>query len=281
MYIFLRETKILLEYGGRFIYLDTTGDISCDQTFKETSISRRNLHSKNNFFKFRQIRAHNTISGSISLYITKSKQELLFLELAGWNCNGNTYTYPDFETTIPEVFNIYLVNNDRSFRLNNCIITSIDFSFSKTFCGGLNISFDSSSLEEISENYSLYPQGEHLSITPITSILGSSSLNTISVNASFTRSISYLNSETIHNSSSIIENKRAIITDANFAINLVTYLSEPTIDSIDSVKFSQSGLTLEMNNALITRRNTIMDVYQSAFDITPTNTTNYINLGGL
>ena len=281
MYIFLRETKILLEYGGRFIHLDTTGDISCDQTFKETNIPRRNLHSKNNFFKFRQVRAHNTISGSISLYITKSRQELLFLELAGWNHNGSTYTYPDFETTIPETFNIYLVNDNGSYKLNNCIITSIDFSFSKTFCGALNVSFDSSSLEKTGENYALYPQGSHLNITPITSILGNSSINTISVNASFTRSLTYLNSETIHNSSSIIENKRAIITDANFAINLVTYLSEPIIDSIDFVKFSQSGLTLEMDNALITRRNTIMDVYQSAFDITPTNTTNYINLGGL
>ena len=73
MYIFLRETKIILEYGNRFIHLDTTADISCDQTFREVSTPRRTLHNKNHFFKHKRIRAHNTISGSISLYITKSK----------------------------------------------------------------------------------------------------------------------------------------------------------------------------------------------------------------
>lgn len=281
MYIFLRDTKILLEYGERFIHLDTVGDISCDQTFKEISIPRRTLHNKNNFFKFKRVRAHNTISGTISLYITKSKQELLFLELAGWKNYGNGYSYPDFESVIPEIFNIYLINNGKSFKLNNCVITSIDISFSKTFCGGITVSFDASSLEDTTNNTSLYPQGEHLTVTPIHSYLGNTNIQAISVNATFTRSITYLNPETIHNSSSIVENSRAIITDANFSINLVSYLAEPIIDSIDTVRFSQSGLTLEMDNALITKRNTITEVYQSAFDISPTNTTNYINLGGL
>ena len=48
MYTFLRESKILLEYGGRCINLDTTSEITCSQTFKETSIDRRTLHSRKN-----------------------------------------------------------------------------------------------------------------------------------------------------------------------------------------------------------------------------------------
>lgn len=281
MYIILRETKILLEYGNRFIHLDTVGDISCDQTFKEVSIDRRTLHNKNRFFKHKKIRAHNTISGSLSLYITKSKQELLFLELAGWTNYDGGFSYPDFNTIIPETFSLYLINSEGSFKLNNCIITSIDISFSKTFCGGLNISFESSSLENCEISVPMHPQGEHISVTPITTKLGNTSLNTITANMTFTRSITYLNSENIQNSSSIIENNRAIITDADFSINLNTYTSSPTIDQIDLVHISQGGLTIELDNALITKRDSITEVYQSAFDITPTNTTNYINLGGL
>lgn len=281
MYIFLRETKIILEYGNRFIHLDTTADISCDQTFREVSTPRRTLHNKNHFFKHKRIRAHNTISGSISLYITKSKQELLFLELAGWTNYGNGFSYPDFSSTIPETFSLYLVNSEGSYKLNNCIITAIDLSFSKTFCGGLAISFDASSLEEIRESPASTKQGSHISVTPIIAKLGNVDLLTVSANVSFTRSITYLNSDTIQNSATLAENTRAIITDANFSINVNTYTSTPTIDAIDVVSISQGGLTIELDNALITKRDSITEVYLSAFDITPTNTTNYINLGGL
>jgi hypothetical protein len=62
---------------------------------------------------------------------------------------------------------------------------------------------------------------------------------------------------------------------------LNAYVNTPIIDDIDYVYVSQSGLTIELDNALITKRDSITEVYQSAFDITPTNTTNYINLGGL
>ena len=95
MYIFLRESKILLEYGGRFINLDTTSEITCSQTFKETSIDRRTLHSRKNFFKAKWIRAANTISANLSLYITNTFLELLFFELAGWTNYGTGLSYPD------------------------------------------------------------------------------------------------------------------------------------------------------------------------------------------
>lgn len=281
MYIFLRETKVLLEYGDRFIYLDTTADISCDQTFKETSIARRTLHNKNHFFKHKKLRANNTISGNISLYITKTKQELLFLELAGWTNYGNGFSYPDFESVIPETFNLYLVNGLKSYKLNNCIITSIDLSMNKTFCGAFTVGFDASSLEEVSESPTLHAQGLHLDVTPIVTKLGSQEVQAISAGVTFTRSITYLNSETIHNSSELLESTRAIITDANFSINLNTYTVDTSIDKIDHFRVSQGGLYLELDNALITKRNTISEVYQNSFDISPTNTTNYINLGGL
>jgi hypothetical protein len=85
----------------------------------------------------------------------------------------------------------------------------------------------------------------------------------------------------VHNSNSVITNTRAIITDANCSLVLNAYVNTPIIDDIDYVYVSQSGLTIELDNALITKRDSITEVYQSAFDITPTNTTNYINLGGL
>jgi hypothetical protein len=282
MYIFLRESKILLEYGGRFIHLDTVGDISCDQTFKEVSIDRRTLHNRNRFFKHKTIRAANTISGSLSLYMTKTTKELLFFELAGWNNFGSGFSYPDFSSTIPEVFNLYIINSEKSYKLTNCIITTIDLSLSKTFCGGLSVSFDAAALEETTENITaLYPQGLHLDISPIEARLGNNTIQTISVGFSFTRQIEYLNSETLHNSNSVITNTRAIITDANCSLVLNAYVNTPIIDDIDYVYVSQSGLTIELDNALITKRDSITEVYQSAFDITPTNTTNYINLGGL
>ena len=282
MYIFLRETKILLEYGDRFIYLDTTADISCDQTFKENSIARRTLHTKNRFLKHKVIRANNTVSGSMSLYITKSKQELLLLELAGWNNFDNGFSYPDFESVIPETFSIYFINQDVSYKLNNCIITSIDLAMNKTFCGALTVGFDASSLEQTTESpQNITRQGLHLDVTPVVTHVGGNEVQVISAGISFTRNISYLNAETIHNSSEVIENTKAIITDANFSINLNTYTKDPIFDSIDYFKVSQGGIYLELDNALITKRTSITEVYQNAFDITPTNTTNYINLGGL
>ena len=281
MYIFIRESKILLEYAGRFIHIDTTADISCDQTFKEFSIDRRTLHNKNRFLKYRKVRANNTISGSLSLYITKSKQELLLLELAGWNNFGSGFSYPDFTSVIPETFNIYILNPLGSYKLENCIITAIDLSFSKTFCGAMSLSFDAAKLTETTETSVLYPQGEHLDVTPMISKLGSNDIQAISASMTFTREISYLNSENIHNSDNIISNTRAIITNANFSILLNTYLNIPVLDNTDFVHIAQSGLYIELDNALITKRTNITEVYQTSFDITPTNITTYINLGGL
>lgn len=279
MYIFLRETQIMLEYGaGKYVHLDTTSTLSCDQTFKEVSINRRTLHNKNHFFKHKKIRANNTISGSITLYLTKNKRELLFWELAGWSNFGGGLAYPDFENIIPESFSIVMLNANGSYRLNNCAITAIDMSFTKQFCGEMTVSFEASSLEPTMETRYSVLQGEHLSPTPINTVLGNHTIQAMSAGISFTRDITYLNSETVHNSEDLVSNSRCIITDANFSINVTAYAVNPILDEIDNIDIKQNGVGIYMNNALITKRNTINEIYQCAFDITPTIQTSSIIL---
>lgn len=279
MYIFLRESKIILEYGGRYINLDTTSEVSCSQTFKETSIDRRTLHSRNQFLKMKRIRANNTISCSLSLYITRTYLELIFFELAGWTHFDYGLAYPDFESNIPETFNLYFVNAEQTYRLTDCVITTIDLSMNKTFCGAVNIGINAAELEKVNSVNASLVQGSALYVSALKTIFGREEFQAISAGISFTRELSYLNSETIHNSSDIISSNRCIIVDSNISVNVSAYQKSPIIDSIDSITISQSGLSLFMNNALITKRDSIgSELIQTSFDISPTENTNTITL---
>lgn len=278
MYIFLRESKILLEYGGRFINLDTTSEITCSQTFKETSIDRRTLHSRKNFFKAKWIRSTNTVSASLSLYITDNFLELLFFELAGWTNYDQGLSYPDYESNIPEIFNLYFIAPEAQYKLSNCVITSIDLSFNKMFCGNLNIGIDATSLDSVDANPTHFTQGKHLQVTALNTAIGNVSINPISAGISFTRTLEYLNSETVHNSHLNVQNNRCIVTDSNISATISAYLVTPPIADIDTIKIEQSNLTFSINNALITRRDSLSDIYLCAFDISPTETTNTITL---
>lgn len=280
MYLFLRETQIILEYGNRQILLDTVSEISCDQTFKEISYNRRTLHNKNKFFKYSRIRGHNTISGSISLHLTKSFEELILLELAGWTNFTTGYAYPDFESIVPETFSLYLNNAGQVYKLSNCIITQFEMSMNKSFVGNFTVAFEASKMEEVSRDFpTLVYQGDFLTPTPLVLQLGSyQGLNITSIGTAFKREIQYLGVETIHNSYDLVENNKAIITDASFNINVNTYFATPNIDSVDVMRFSQNGITITIDNALITRRTSIDDVLKSSFDVTPTNLTTSINI---
>ena len=286
MFTILRESKIVIEYGMYpLLHLDTIKEFSAEQTFKENSFGRKTLHSNKMFLKHRIIRAKNTISGTMTLHLTRTGSELLLFEIAGWLHQGRTLMYPDSNSVRPEVFNIYVIHPNGSYKLSDCIITNIDMSLNRTFVGELTIGFDSSNMDRIEYptfSYNTKVQGNHLIPSYISSSFGinnpSGSNHITSAGMSFSRDLTYLNSETIHNSSSLALSNRCTITDMNFNLTVQSYNTNIVMDICDKVSIGQSNINIKMNNSQIIKRDSIGEVVISTYDITPTHKTTSITL---
>ena len=276
MYNFLRESRVVLQYGSYpLIHLDTISDISCEPTYKQTQITRKTLHSKNRFLKAKTLRSANTITCSMSLYITDRFRELILFELAGWTNYGKGLLYPDYQLgNRPETFTAYIINDNTCYKLYDCIVTTIDISMSKTFAGNMTFGFDASKMEKVQTptfNYTIYQGTNHLPVTHIETIFGRGTSTSITnAGIAFSRELEYLNNETIHNSSSVISNNKAIITDMNMDIVITSYNDSIPTDEFDKFTIEQSGLRLVLDNAIISKRRALGEVFVTSYDISPT-----------
>ena len=117
-YSFLRESKLYIVYGGTKYRIYTSSAISLDQTFAEESYSVKTLHDQSKMFEGSIINKANPASFSFDVPLTTEQHESVIITLSGGLTAGQL-----------NKFDIYVVTNSSTFKLENAIITSASMDF--------------------------------------------------------------------------------------------------------------------------------------------------------
>ena len=118
-YIFLRESKLYIVYGGNKYRIYTSSAITFNQTFAEESYSVKTLHDQSKMFEGSSITKANPASFSFDVPLTIEKDESIVLTLASDLSSSNTINS----------FDMYVQTGSSTFKLEGAVITSASFDF--------------------------------------------------------------------------------------------------------------------------------------------------------
>ena len=146
---FLRESELHIHYGSNRYNVKITPAFSFDQTFAEDAYSVKTLHDQTKMFQGTSVTKANPADFSFEIHLTTEKDESIVLDLL-----------TDYDTSSGEQllksFDMYIVSNESTLKLEGCIITQGDFSFAKGKPLTLAVSGQAKKLSRVGdENYSL------------------------------------------------------------------------------------------------------------------------------
>ena len=283
-YNFLKESKVHLVHGGNRYLLVTAPDVSFSQTFAEDAIEVKTLHDQTKMFQGTSITKANPADFGFTIYLTKEKDEAIVKTLL------TDYDATEGQTRI-KTFDLYVVTGESTFKLNECVITSGDFDFSKGSALTLKLSGQAQKLERVGNaSYSLPSSLVSASSTrtPTLSLIdvevaGSDVTNIISATLSVQNEISWTPYETLHSSLSVTSASNAMypsgftlerrvvsgnvvqyVTDANSS-TVQTFNKDTTV-RVKTVVDGSTFLDANLANCMFTKRINTADVFTQTFD---------------
>lgn len=218
-YNFLRESKLHIVYGSNRYNVKITPDLSFSQTFAEDAYSVKTLHDQTKMFSGTTITKANPANFSFTIHLTEEKDESIVLDLL-----------TDYDTSTGEQllksFDLYIVTNESTFKLEGCIITQGEFSFARSNPLRLSISGQAKKLERVgSDSYSLPGtlQSASATRTPTKPLLdvevdGTDVPNLVSATLSVQNNINWTPYETLQNSLSVTSASNAMYP-SNYSLN--------------------------------------------------------------
>ena len=146
---FLRESELHIHYGSNRYNVKITPAFSFDQTFAEDAYSVKTLHDQTKMFQGTSVTKANPANFSFAIHLTTEKDENIVLDLL-----------TDYDTSSGEQllksFDMYVVSNESTFKLEGCVITQGDFNFAKESPLLLTVSGAAKKLSRVGdENFSL------------------------------------------------------------------------------------------------------------------------------
>jgi hypothetical protein len=218
-YNFLRESELHIHYGSNRYNVKITPDLSFSQTFAEDAYSVKTLHDQTKMFQGTSVTKANPADFSFEVHLTSEKDESIVLDLL-----------TDYDTTSGEQllksFDMYIVSNESTLKLEGCIITSGEFNFAKNSPLTLNVSGQAKKLSRVGdENYSLPGslQSASATRTPTKPLLdvevdGSDVSNLATATLSVQNNIEWTPYETLQNSLSVTSISNAMYP-SNYSLN--------------------------------------------------------------
>ena len=125
-YSFLRESKLYIEYGGSKYRIYTTTAISFSQTFAEDSYPVKTLHDQSKMFEDSTITKANPAQFSFTVPLTVEKDESIVMDLI---TDLVATSDSDIEHQQLKSFNMFIQTGSSTFKVENCVVTSANFSF--------------------------------------------------------------------------------------------------------------------------------------------------------
>ena len=283
-YNFLRESELHIHYGSNRYNVKITPDLSFDQTFAEDAYSVKTLHDQTKMFQGTSVTKANPANFSFTIHLTTEKDENIVLDLL-----------TDYDTSTGEQllksFDMYIVTNESTFKLEGCVITTGDFSFARNNPLQLAVSGQAKKLSRVgNESYSLPGslQSASATRTPTKSLLdvevdGSDVSNLATATLSVQNNISWTPYETLQDSLSVTSASNAMypssyslndrvvsgnITQFNTDANASEFQTFDTSSNID-IKTIVDGSTFfhaNLDGCMFTKRSAVGEVFTQTYD---------------
>lgn len=237
-YNFLRQSQLHIVYGSNRYNVKIAPDLSFNQTFAEDAYSVKTLHDQTKMFQGTSITKANPANFGFSIHLTEEKDESIVLDLL-----------TDYDTSTGEQllksFDLYIVSNESTFKLEGCIITQGEFNFAKDSPLLLSVSGQAKKLERVGDdNYSLPGtlQSASATRTPTKPLLdvevdGTDVPNLVSATLSVQNNIQWTPYETLQNSLSVTSASNAMypsnysLTDRVLSGNITQFFSSSNSSS--------------------------------------------------
>jgi hypothetical protein len=236
-YNFLRESQLHIVYGGNRYNVKITPSLSFSQTFAEDAYEVKTLHDQTKMFSGTSITKANPANFSFEIHLTEEKDESIVLDLL-----------TDYDTSTGEQllksFDMYIVTNESTFKLEGCIITQGEFSFARSNPLQLSVSGQAKKLERVgSDSYSLPGtlQSASATRTPTKPLLrvdvgGNEQPNIVSATLSVQNNINWTPYETLQSSLNVNNTVANAMYPSNYSLNdrvvtgnLTQYMTDATL----------------------------------------------------
>ena len=281
---FLRESQLHIHYGSDRYNVKVTPSLSFSQTFAEDAYEVKTLHDQTKMFQGTSITKANPANFSFEVHLTKEKDEQIVLDLL-----------TDYDTSSGEQllksFDMYIVSNAQTLKLDDCVITQGEFRFDKGNPLILAVSGNARKLERVGdENYSLPGNlvSSSATRTPTKPLLdvevgGSDVTNLIGATLQVQNNINWTPYETLQNSLSVTNATNAMypttyslgnrvvsgnitqfFTDAN-ASEFQTFNTNTSV-AVKTVVDGSTFFNANLSGCMFTKRTNAGEIFTQVYD---------------
>ena len=294
-YSFLRESKLYIEYGGSKYRIYTTTAISFSQSFAEDSYPVKTLHDQSKMVEGTTITKANPAQFSFTVPLTVEKDESIVTDLI---TDLVATSDSDIETQQLKSFNMFVQTGSSTFKVENCIITSANFSFNPREQFTVEVQGEGVKLTRVGdESFNLGTiQSESSTRTPLLTfpVVTVDSLNMdniIGVTLQIQNDINWTPFETLQNSLAVTNSSNAMFPSAYTVENRIVsgaitqYQTDNNITQFDdfstssnlSITAKKSDNTdfwkITLNPVMYTARMQPADAYTQSYDFRSTDNT--------
>ena len=291
-YSFLKESKLYIEYGGSKYRIYTTTAISFSQTFAEDSYPVKTLHDQSKMLAGTTITKANPAQFSFTVPLTAEKDESIVMDLI---TDLVATSDSDIETQQLKSFNIYVQTGSSTFKVESCVITGANFSFSQLEQFKVEIEGQGTKLSRIgNESYNLgviqseSPTRTPLLIYPEVTVDSLNMTSIISVSVQIQNNVDWTPFETLHSSLDVTNSSNAMFPSAYVVSerivsgtinqyqtdNNITQFDDFSTNSNITIKAVQVGkdssdsgfFKININPASFTARMAVTSVYTQSYD---------------
>ena len=281
---FLRESQLHIHYGSNRYNVKVTPNLSFSQTFAEDAYEVKTLHDQTKMFSGTSITKANPANFSFEVHLTKEKDENIVLDLL-----------TDYDTSEGEQllksFDMYIVSNTQTLKIEGCVITQGEFRFEKGSPLILAVSGSGKKLERVGDESFSLPgslQSASTTRTPTKPLLdvevgGSDVSNLVAATLQVQNNINWTPYETLQNSLSVTNATNAMypttyslgnrvvsgnITQFFTTTNQSEFQTFNTNTSV-AVKTIVDGSTFfnaNLSGCMFTKRSNPSEVYTQTYD---------------
>tara|TARA_Y100001937_G_scaffold105406_1_gene146236 strand:- start:622 stop:1530 length:909 start_codon:yes stop_codon:yes gene_type:complete len=281
---FLRESQLHILHGGNRYNVKVTPNLSFSQTFAEDAYEVKTLHDQTKMFQGTSITKANPANFSFEVHLTKEKDEQIVLDLL-----------TDYDTTSGEQllksFDIFIVSNEQTLKIEGCVITQGEFTFEKGSPLILAVSGNGKKLSRVGdENFSLPGTLQSVSATrtPTKPLLdvevgGSDVSNLVAATLQVQNNINWTPYETLQDSLSVTNASNAMypsgysLNDRVVSGNITQFFTDSNQSEFQTfntntsvaVKTIVDGSTFfnaNLSGCMFTKRSNPSEVYTQTFD---------------
>jgi len=294
-YSFLKESKLFIVYGSPSVKhrIYTSSALNFSQTFAQDSYPVKTLHDQTKMFEGATITSANAVDFSFTVPLTKEKDESPIIDLLS-GLNNEQLTS----------FDMYVQTGSATFKIDNAIITSGDFSISPNSQFVVGVQGQGTKLEKVGdESYNITAgsvQSESstrtpLLVYPVISIDSLDMNSIISVNVNIQNNITWTEYETLQKSLNVT-NASNIMRPSDYVVekrivsgtinqyqtdNNITQFDNFSTNSNITIKAVEVGKSasatpffqIQLNPASYTARMQVAAVYQQSYDFSSLDNT--------